>query len=155
MDLGIHTNIYIVVTLVIPIVFLGCFSPLYMAVDRFRSRHKEEKDFQNRWLYNGSTETGICALSLGLMLSFGTSQSPSNNYLVHKPSVEVHKLEMFSLGIAVLFIVIVTFTILLRYGFEKEGKNGTKQMISASLATLTLIPPTLFYFVFRMEWKIV
>ena len=150
--LSVLTTIYIAVTLVIPIVFLGCLSPLYMAVDRVRSGQQEERPFYNRWLYNGSTETGVCALSLGLMLSFGTSQRPSNYYLAQTPTAHIHNLEMFALGLSLLFILIISMAILFRYGLHKQGENYPKRLISASLATITLFPPAIFYFIFRMEW---
>lgn len=124
-DLSVSAYVYLTVSIVIPIVILGCITPLYVVVDKIRSQGKTSVFF-DRWLYNGSSEIGICLLSLTLLISVATSTKPSMHYLYEQPTLKVHSLELFGLSGAVICIGILTGVVFFRYGLKKMVRDFAK-----------------------------
>ena len=152
-DFSLASYVYLTASIVIPIVLLGCLTPIYVVVDKVRSPNSKTT-FYDRWLYNGSSETGICLLSLTLLIAVATSSKPTNFFLSAEPTYKMHSLELLCLSGSVIFITIMTGAVLFRYGLKKDGKGFWQDLITASLASATLLAPGLYYFFFRLPWKL-
>ena len=141
--------VFLTVSIVIPIFLIGGITPLYMAVDKFRSKQRGGYD---RWIYNGSSEIGVCLLSLSLLISLATSNKPSSFYFSTEPTYKVHTMEQFSLSGALLYIIFLGVSVLFRYGMMKDGKSIKADITTSLLASASLLAPSLYYFFFRLPW---
>ena len=150
-NLSFSAIVFLTVSIVMPIFLIGGITPLYMAVDKFRSKQRKGI-FYDRWIYNGSSELGVCLLSLTLLVSLATSNKPSSFYFSAEPTYKVHTMELFSLSGAMLYIIFLGVAVLFRYGMMKDGKSIKTDIATALLASASLLAPGLYYFYFRLPW---